>query len=250
MNEADRLLLQAALDGEMDSPTFAAFECRLMAEPDLAAAYAHLRALRRELRAMPAHRAPQALRVKISTMVSPPAAGAAAKAAAPWRALAACLTMLGIGLVAGWNAAPHGPDLESEVLAGHLRGMMSSRPVDVISTDQHTVKPWFAGRLSVAPFVPDLSAQGYALEGGRIDVIEGQAAATLVYRVGKHAVSVTRLPDNVGLAPLLAKDRTINGYVVVYWSQNGVNYAATSDASRDELTEFTKSFKASAGGRT
>ena len=247
MTEADRLLLQAALDGEMDAPAFAAFEGRLAAEPDLAAAYAQLCALRTGIRAMPVQRAPEGLRAKISTMASAPMPVASARSRPPWPALAASVAMLAIGLAAGWNAAPRRPDIEREVLAGHLRGMISSRPVDVVSTDQHTVKPWFAGKLPVAPSVPDLSAQGYTLEGGRIDVVEGQAAATLVYRVGKHVVSVTRLPPDVASAPIRKTDREINGYVVVLWNQNGVTYVATSDASREEMAAFANIFRAAAG---
>ena len=248
MTESDLLLLQVALDGEMDAPSFAALEARLRSEPELAATYAQLRALRRGMRAIPVPRATDVFRAKISALGATPTSARSAWPTSHWRAIAASFVMLGIGLVAGWTAAPGRPDLEQEVLAGHLRGMISNRPVDVISTDQHTVKPWFAGKLAVAPAVPDLSAQGYGLEGGRIDVVEGQAAATLVYRMGNHVLSVTRLPVAGVRTPIRMTDREINGYVVVLWSQGGVTYVATSDASRDKLSAFAKTFSAAMEG--
>ncbi|MFO1118027.1 MAG: anti-sigma factor [Beijerinckiaceae bacterium] len=253
MDHADELLLQAAIDGEMDAPTLAAFEQRMESEPELAKAYTRLRALRGALRTMPAPRPPDALRERIAALgeAQPQAQSQNARAPsriAAWRALAASFVVFGIGLAAGWNFAPRNADVEREALDGHLRGMISMRPVDVVSTDRHTVKPWFAGKLSVAPLVPDLGAQGYKLEGGRIDVISGQPAPTLVYAAGNHLVSVTRAPSQSVALPAATR-RVLDGYSVLRWNEGDVAYIATSDATMNELEAFVAVFrKASEGG--
>jgi anti-sigma factor RsiW len=246
MTEADRLLVDAALDGEMDSLTLAAFERRLTQEPDLARAYAQAQALRGALRNMPAARAPDALRRKIEAMAAPvvSVAPVAARPRTPgWGSLAATIAALGVGLAVGFTSAPR-ENVDREILAGHLRGMISTHPVDVASTDQHTVKPWFAGKLAVAPVVVDLAAQGFPLEGGRIDIVAGEAAPTLVYRAGKHVISVTRLPAAAPSPVAAASSRhEIEGHTLLRWSENGVSYVAASDASAAEVETFAAAFR-------
>jgi anti-sigma factor RsiW len=243
MNGADELLMQAALDGEIDGPGLAAFEQRLGREPELARAYAELQSLRGALRAMPALRASDAFRERMEKL------GAPAKPAAPLprlraklSAIAASLAALGIGIAAGWSLAPR-ENIDREILSAHLRGMISAHPVDVASSDQHTVKPWFAGKLAVAPVTPDLSSVGFALEGGRIDIVAGEAAPTLVYRAGKHVISVTRLPTAVS-QPLMKARAQMDGHALVSWSVGGVGYVATSDATAAELEAFAAAFRA------
>lgn len=239
MNEADRLLMQAALDGEMDAPALASFERRLASEPDLAQAYARLLALRGALRAMPAPRAPADLRARLAELAAAPARPTQR---ANWRALAASLAALGIGLAAGYTSAPR-ENIDREILAGHLRGMISTRPVDVGSSDQHTVKPWFAGKIAVSPATPDLAAHGFVLEGGRIDVIGGEPAPTLVYRAGKHTISVTRLPDAVARRLGANFHAAIDGHALVGWRGGGADYVAASDANAAELAAFADVFR-------
>ena len=252
MTDADRILLHAALDGELDALALDAFERRLSAEPDLAREFNSLKALRSSLRALPAQRAPGEFRARIEALAAAPAAPVASQPPAtarraPLMAIAASVAALGIGLVAGARLAPTGggADVERQILAGHLRGMMSSRPVDVVSSDQHTVKPWFAGKLAVAPVVIDLAAEGYPLEGGRIDVIDGEPAATLVYRAGKHVVSVTRLPPAAQGAAIPAH-REIDGHALVRWSDGGATYVAASDAAPAEVEALAAAFRKSA----
>ncbi|HMN70632.1 MAG TPA: anti-sigma factor [Rhodoblastus sp.] len=252
MNEADTLLMQAALDGEMDAPSLASFEQRLAGEPELARAYAQMKALRGALRAMPAPRAPDALRARAMAMAAPapnaqetptgrqPAARAG-RGFANWGAIAATLAALGIGLGVGYTSAPRA-DIGREVLAGHLRGMISTHPVDVVSSDQHTVKPWFAGKIAVSPPTPDLAAQGFTLEGGRIDIIGGEPSPTLVYRAGKHTFSITRLPD--GVASAASFPASIDGHALARWSAGGASYVATSDASAAEVQSLANAFRA------
>lgn len=240
MNEADLLQMQAALDGEMDALSLAAFEQRLAREPDLARAWAEMQALRSRLRAMPTVRAPDALRARVEALAAP--AVTPARKFGRWSSLAASVAALGLGLAIGWTTASHGPDIDREVLAGHLRGVISAHPVDVASSDLHTVKPWFAGKLTVAPAVPDLAASGFRLEGGRIDVIAGEPAPTLVYQAGKHLISVTRLPDAAARILALPGRRGIEGHSLLAWRANGVSYVAASDAAPAELDAFETAF--------
>ena len=245
MTDADRLFMHAAFDGELDAPSQAAFERRLEQEPDLARAWAELQALRGALLSLAALHAPDGLRARMEKLAhaTPPAVPAKPMQIPTWASLAASVAMLGIGLAAGWNAASRVDDVDAEILAGHLRGVISGRPVDVVSSDQHTVKPWFAGRLAIAPATPDLAATGFPLEGGRIDVIAGEPAATLVYRAGNHVVSVTRLPTTVAKHFFAGSRHEIEGHTLESWSENGATYVATSDASPAELDALAAAFR-------
>jgi anti-sigma factor RsiW len=112
--------------------------------------------------------------------------------------------------------------------------------VEVASSDRHTVKPWFNGRLPQSPRVVDLTAQGFPLAGGRIDVIGLKPAPTLVYRARLHVISVTALPlkDSEGAQP-----RAINGYNVVAWTDGPLAYWAVSDLAAPELEAFSRAFR-------
>jgi anti-sigma factor RsiW len=127
------------------------------------------------------------------------------------------------------------------VVASHVRSLMASQPVDVGSSDQHTVKPWFNGRITDAPRVVDLANEGFPLAGGRIDVIGRIPVATLVYRRRGHLISLSEIPD--GQNGTAAAPRTIAGYNVLSWTQNGVSYWAVSDVAAPDLEAFAKAFR-------
>jgi anti-sigma factor RsiW len=126
------------------------------------------------------------------------------------------------------------------VTASHLRSLMASEPIDVASSDRHTVKPWFNGRLPQSPRVVDLAAQDFTLVGGRIDVIGLVPAPTLVYRRRLHLISLTALPVAQAAA---APRRPIDGYNVVEWTDADHAYWAVSDLARPELEEFAAAFR-------
>jgi len=130
----------------------------------------------------------------------------------------------------------------SELLvASHERALMASQPIDVASSDRHTVKPWFNGKLPQSPRVVDLTAQGFSLVGGRIDVINLMPVPTLVYRIRQHVISLTALPASRRAdAPF----RAIDGYNVVEWTDGPVAYWAVSDVAAPELENFAKAFRA------
>ena len=117
---------------------------------------------------------------------------------------------------------------------------MAPQPIDVASSDRHTVKPWFNGRIAQAPRVVDLARDGFALVGGRIDVIGSAPVATLVYRKRQHLISLSAVPVD-GRA---GARRTINGYNLVGWNESGMTYWAVSDLGAGEVDAFVNAFRA------
>jgi anti-sigma factor RsiW len=119
---------------------------------------------------------------------------------------------------------------------------MASEPIDVASSDQHTVKPWFNGRIPQAPRVVDLAKEDFPLVGGRIDVVGEKPVPTLVYRHRKHLISVTAVPDakHADTAPMLT---TADGYNVYRWTEGGVAYWAVSDLAAGELDTLVTLFR-------
>jgi anti-sigma factor RsiW len=130
----------------------------------------------------------------------------------------------------------------SEVVSAHLRSLQAGHLTDVLSTDQHTVKPWFNGRLDVAPPVIDLTAQGFTLIGGRLDYVDGRALGAVVYKRRSHVINL--FVAQGANAEHRAKTETVQGFNIRRWSERGLNYWAVSDLSADELSEFGEKFEA------
>src|SRR5439155_4848320 len=156
--------------------------------------------------------------------------GAAARAPS-WRALAASVMLAFIvGSSSTWLALRQGmlspADATADmVVASHIRALKAPQPADVASSDNHTVKPWFNGRVSEAPRVVDLGSEGFPLVGGRVDVIGRVPVPTLVYRRRQHLISLMALPS--GQAPAVTSAAgSIAGYNILTWTQNGTVYWA------------------------
>lgn len=237
----DRLLLNAYVDGELDPAHAVEFEQRLDADPALAAAHARLVALRGAIAArVPREQASPQLRRRVSALARP------RTAVTSWRALAASVAVAFVAGSAltyavrdfGGNAAEPAP--AQLLVASHLRSLMASQPFDVASSDRHTVKPWFNGKIPESPRVVDLSSQGFQLAGGRIDVIDLTPVPTLVYKRRLHVISLTALPAKLGAAP----PRAIDGYNIVDWTDGNLTYWAVSDLAAPELEEFARAFRA------
>ncbi|HEY0514048.1 MAG TPA: anti-sigma factor [Thermoanaerobaculia bacterium] len=241
----------AYLDGELDLTSALAFERHLAECPDCARALAAQRALRGAIEGAGLRFRPSpelARRLRRSTAAAGPAAG-------PWlslRRLQRLQTIAALLLVAvaSWSLgrvwpprpAPPAPDITDEIVAGHVRSLLAGHPADVASTDQHTVKPWFTGRLDYAPAVVDLAAHGFPLVGGRLDYLGHHPVAALVYRADRHVINVFTWPgaydtDGPGPEPVAA---TRQGFHVLHWSRGGMTYWAVSDASEDRLREFAR----------
>jgi anti-sigma factor RsiW len=239
----DRLLLNAYVDGELDPAHALEFERRLAESPTLAAERARIEALRGAMRErLPRDTASPELRRRVSALARP--RPSVARWGSGWGSMAASIAVAFVaGSVATFVAVGPGsrepvPEL---LVASHMRSLMASQPIDVASSDRHTVKPWFNGRLPQSPRVVDLGPQGFPLVGGRIDVIGLMPAPTLVYRARQHVISLTALPAaQLPRGPI----RPVDGYNVVEWTDGPLAYWAVSDLAAPELETFAKAFRA------
>jgi len=127
------------------------------------------------------------------------------------------------------------------VVGGHVRALREARLFDVRSSDQHTVKPWFLGKLDFSPPVEDLSSIGFPLVGGRLDRVRGQPVAALVYQRRLHPISLYIWPVADGAAAEAA--RTVRGFQVRHWTRNGMSFWAVSDVNDAELSEFVRALR-------
>jgi anti-sigma factor RsiW len=249
-----RLLLNAALDGELDAAGMIDVERRLAADPALAAEYARLRALHGVLKTRaPRPSAPDALRARAIAMAQPSKQTKPTTARrpklwdAPYRSLAASLVVGiilgagGYGLVAPQMAQD---DVDNAIIAGFVRGRVSGQPVDVATSDRHTVKPWLAGKVPVATTVVDLKADGFPLVGGRVDVVKDEPVATLIYQRREHQIALTEMPDNGPTNE--PHHETRDGFVLLEWRDTGRRYIAISDLPPAELDAFAAAFRKAA----
>ncbi|MGA7438039.1 MAG: anti-sigma factor [Luteibacter sp.] len=238
-------LLPLYFDGELDRATSREFEAHLDECTACQATLVELDALRRALRHdVPRYSAPDTLRARIEKSAeATPMRPVARRRPRAWLALAASwvLAFVAGGVTLGmWNhasvAGNEEAQLTRDLFASHLRALAATSPIDVVSTDQHTVKPWFAGKVAIAPVVQDFAAEGYALIGGRIDYAGGERVPVLVYKHGKHFIDVFVLPWKAG--PESRNEIQSEGYVLETTSLGGQAAAIVSDMDRGELTRF------------
>jgi anti-sigma factor RsiW len=248
-NPDDRLLVHALVDGELDPAHALEIERKIAADPALAAEHARLQALQRALRGkVPAKPLPAHVRMRVERAIGLDAAPAQTRRAGSrpsWAALAASIALaLMVGSASTYLAlAPTSGDrIAEEVADDHLRALMAPQPYEVASSDRHTVKPWFNGKIPQAPRVVDLAAQDFPLLGGRIDVIGGVAVPTLIYRHRLHLISVFAVPAANAAASSIER-RTIRGYNLIGWRDGGSAYWAVSDLGAGELDGFVQGFR-------
>jgi anti-sigma factor RsiW len=238
----DRLLLNAYIDGELDPAHALEFERRLADNPALADERTRIEALRGAMRErLPREAASPELRRRVAALARPRPFAADWGARRSWGAMAASIAVaFAVGSAATYVAIGPGGGEPELLVASHMRALMASQPIDVASSDRHTVKPWFNGKLPQSPRVVDLAAQGFSLVGGRIDVIGLTPAPTLVYRVRQHVISLTALPASRRAGAI----RPVDGYNVVEWTDGPLAYWAVSDVAASELENFAKAFRA------
>jgi anti-sigma factor RsiW len=133
--------------------------------------------------------------------------------------------------------------IADEVVSAHIRSLQAGHLMDVETSDQHTVKPWFNGKLDVAPPVIDLTAEGFTLLGGRLDYIDGEPVASVIYQRRKHVINLF-VAQRLGAEHATVSGRTIQGYNVRHWSGQGLDFWAVSDLAGDELDEFVQKISA------
>lgn len=254
-HEDDLLLVNAYLDGELDASAALAVERRLREDARLKADYERLSALRGVLAAKIAKDvASEQLRSKVAG-ISPSAGreGTSRKARVHTFGLGQMAASI---LVAGFVASGAtvlalrtgaGDGDLGAVVAGHQRALITGQPVDVSSSDRHTVKPWLASKLGLSPIVPDLTTDGFPLVGGRVEIVGGRAVPALIYRRREHLISVVAVPkadahDDGAKPGRESKD----GYAVLTWQDAGFTYAAVSDVAREELEEFVDRWRTAA----
>jgi anti-sigma factor RsiW len=138
----------------------------------------------------------------------------------------------------------HDQVIVSDVVSAHLRSLEGNHLTDVRTGDHQGNKPWLDNRLGAAPHVPDLTAQGFSLVGGRIDYVLGRPVAAIVYRRGGHLINLFVAQGAEG--GRAARVATMQGVNVDLWSEKGLNLCAVGDVSADELEEFRKTFEAAA----
>jgi anti-sigma factor RsiW len=240
-----RLKLQADLDGELEAGDAASVAAHMVTCPECAKTQAELSALSARLRTeLSYHAAPERLRQAIAAKLAPPGQ------AAPMVPLRQPRRRLGFGMSFGAGFAlaaclalamvlPRGGDrMADSIVASHIRALQPGHLMDVVSTDQHTVKPWFDGRLDFAPPVKDFAAQGFPLIGGRLDYLDGRTVAALAYRRDKHIIDVYVWPGPGALAAF--GDGAHDGYNVVHWTQDGMVFWAVSDVEAGQLSDFAR----------
>ena len=252
LTDEERAALNALVDGELDAGEARIWVGRIASDPDLAAARDEIVAVRDAMKRLDRPEvSPEFLR-RIENLASPPRP-AAARPTRHWTAglqniaAAVVVSALLASSATYYFGLPHGASFEALIADAHRRSLLAASPVDVLSADRHTVKPWLDARIGISPPAPDLAAEGYKLVGGRVEVLGQQTLPTLVYRHNEHTISLVARPDAAASSP--ASGLASGGYNMVEWRGGGVMFAAISDLEPDELEAFVADYRAAAEGR-
>ncbi len=247
-----RRLLDAGLDGELDLVRHLEIEAHLRTCAACTQLAEHAGARRIALReSLPRFTAPAQLAEKIRAAlpVATPTAPAPARAKIvfPLWQVAGLAASIAVALLFGYawgNAHAHAELLIGDAISDHVRSLQANHLTDVASTDQHTVKPWFAGKLDFSPPVVDLATAGFPLTGGRLEHLDGRPAAALVFHRRQHAINLFIWP--AGATPLSPRSAQREGYHAAAWSQAGMNFLAVSEIPAGELAQFADLFRQAA----
>jgi anti-sigma factor RsiW len=235
--ETIRLLVHGLIDGELDAANALAAEAHIADCADCGALHGEVTRLRARLGAADLHYpAPPGLAARIDRAIGSAQRPAVRRPRLAWPnwATGAGLTALAASLLV-LLMVPRGADLPTEIVAGHVRSLQVAHLVDVVTSDQHTVKPWFAGRIDFSPPVVDTSPAGFALAGGRLDYLDGRPVAAIVYRRRQHVINLFIWPGPGRSEP--AAD-TRDGYNMLHWTSGGMVHWAVSDLNAAELGQF------------
>lgn len=243
-SHAQRNLLHAYIDDELDLVRSMELEDHLAECADCAQQVASFRALRSAV-AVPELRysAPDEFRSRLTRELQaaerPPVLERKTRSILFWNwvAAAACL-LIAIGGLLLYSGNRRDQTLARELVADHVRSLMASHLTDVQTSDQHTVKPWFTGKLDFSPRVRDFTSDGFELVGGRLDYVDGHPAAAIVYQRRKHVINLFTWPTTTGDQSPRASVQ--QGFNLIDWTQDEMSYCAVSDLNQQELGEFVE----------
>jgi anti-sigma factor RsiW len=237
-------LVQAHVDGELDLPTSVAVEAHLRGCNRCAHEQATLSALRTAFSNNDLyHSAPAQLERRVRAALREARRAENPHRRIPpgyigWSGAAAAMLLLAIGLKGILQRGPSANEIAArELIDDHLRSLSPNHLTDVLSSNQHTVKPWFDGRLDFAPRVVDLATEGFPLVGGRLDYLNNRQVAAVVYRRRQHIINVFISPAQ-GVYSALPVGETRAGYNIVGWTSSGMRYWAVSSLNEAELQKF------------
>jgi anti-sigma factor RsiW len=246
---AESLRVQAYFDSEVDAVSAAEIERHLEHCAECRALLADLEQVRGVLRREADYaRTPPLLRARVASALDEETEARRRKprplkvwrAASFWAGAAGGIGGTAIAATVAFLllAPPLFNPLVNDLVSAHVRSLLPAHLIDVVSTDKHTVKPWFAGHADVSPVVADFEPQGYKLIGGRADYLDRQRAAVVVYQHGAHVINVFSWAAPPSRQ--LPGDTTRNGYHLAFWRQGDIEYCAVSDTGWDELSGLVR----------
>ena len=245
IDKDDRIDLNALADGELEPARANALRARLATDERLRAAYDEIVATRAALEKLPRPEVSEDFARRLQALAEAQRPAPAFRFA-EWRNIAAAMIVTAVAASsATYLLTPRGSTFEELAAAGHRRSLLAESPVDVASSDRHTVKPWLDGKLGVSPPAPDLASTGYPLAGGRVDVLGQAVTPTLVYRHNEHTISLFASPGAAGASA--ERQLPSGGYNMVEWAGGGFSFAAVSDLEPSELALFVEAYRRAAG---
>jgi anti-sigma factor RsiW len=242
-------LIDPYADGELEAAALVELEHHLQSCSACGLTWRNLQSLKKSLKQDALYfTAPDALRQRIKSELPSPPRPIPERRSWDWNWLttmmsglaAACLALLLTVTLTGRSSEQ---PLAQEVVSSHIRSLMANHVMDVVSTDQHTVKPWFNGKLDFSPTVKNLAGQEFPLIGGRLDYIGGHSVAALIFQRHKHIINLFIWPTKENDSKP-ASSASLQGYNVIHWSETGMTFWAVSDLNEKELIEFGRDFSA------
>lgn len=252
---AIRKLLPAAVDAELDVRESSDVDSHLRVCADCRAQFEMQRALRDAVSRNASYfRAPAALEARIRAALPATQRHTSVPARRAWQwpiAVGALAGLFAVVSTVGLYVALPGADerLNDEIVSSHIRSLLANHAVDIASSDQHTVKPWFSGKLDFSPPIRDFASDGFPLVGGRLDYIDHRPAAALVYRHAQHTINVFALPVTDTTRGAALRTGSMHGFHTVRWTQDGMAFWAVSDVDAAELTRLVGLLRAPGGAR-
>ncbi len=247
-----RELIESYLDDELDPSVQTEIRDHLTSCISCAETHAHLRELQMEIRTQaPYYEPPADLQRRVQRALAQAARSEAKSGSAitrpvswQWIAIAASILLvfsLALNFTLFRSHREEPDTLANNILSSHVRSLIGTHLLDVPSSDQHTVKPWFNGKLDFSPDVKDFASQGFPLMGGRIEYIADRSVAALVYQRRRHVINVFVWPTASSANG--ARELTQKGYNMIHWSKAGMTYWVVSDLSLSELRRFSDFYK-------